>query len=318
MSNHLDPQAASTVLSPHVDEWEYEYDDEKTEDFYFTLDLTTHVPDALASKEKSANGKPMPTLPIVDDLDEGDELDDEDRDDRLPGFDAARASEHRKLEDEPSNLQFLDLQSDAPLIKFGKAVYRGQWSTDLGTQFYVSRPHVVEEPLKPGNIADVIGISRARLLGRPLRPTHVPRENLIKPEHKTQALFLERLSRIKMARGELDPVPATYGMIKYNNPPEGWEMTRQQALLIDEQKAQERRKRVLEASTPKPRKRRRRKYSEIGLHTKASGEARTERATRSTPARVGPGPSQRIRAALRLQAVPEEQDKEHDDIDDHR
>nr|POE93515.1 hypothetical protein CFP56_19527 [Quercus suber] len=330
----------------------------QTEDFYFTLDLTTHVPDALASKEKSANGRLMPTVPVVDEPDDEDELDDDhDRDQRTPGLDPTRASDHRTLHDEPSSLQFLDLHSDAPLIKFGKGLYRGQWSTDLGTQFYVSRPHVVEEPLKPGNIADVIGISRVRLLSRPVtlrrrpdwvhedaqshadgepldptpqepvaadeaedgdrddhgqRPTLVPRENLIKPEHKIQASFLERLSRIKMAKGELDPVPATYGMIKYDAPPEGWEAIQQQALQADELEAQEKRKRLLESTVPKPRKRRRRKFSELGLQTKAGGEAGADRGW-SKPARVGAIPSQQIRASLGLQTVPEDEDGEGDD-----
>ena len=41
------------------DEWEYEYDATETEDLYFTLDLTTHVADALLQKPTPANTSPV-------------------------------------------------------------------------------------------------------------------------------------------------------------------------------------------------------------------------------------------------------------------
>ena len=39
-------------------EWEYEYDDNETDDFYFTLDLTTHVPPVLAREKRAKSQKP--------------------------------------------------------------------------------------------------------------------------------------------------------------------------------------------------------------------------------------------------------------------
>lgn len=45
-------------MSPDADsDWEYEYDDTEREDIYFTLDLTTHVPNATQEKQYAKNGK---------------------------------------------------------------------------------------------------------------------------------------------------------------------------------------------------------------------------------------------------------------------
>lgn len=348
------PSTASPSILEAEDDWEYEYDQDETDEFYFTIDLTTHVPDALVSKQKSANGKLMPTVPIDDADDHDDDPDDEQDETNPQQRSPARAPLHRQANDEPSNLQVLDLHSDAPLIKFGDNVYRGQWSTDLGSQIYVSRPMVIDKPLRPGNIVDVIGISRARLLCRPVtlqqrpdwiddtditrtetspdvsddaeeafpdlaaRPTLVPRENLVKPEHKIQASFLERLSKIKIKKGELDPVPATHSVIKYENPPEGWETIRQQALAHDEQKTQERRKREAEAAaelSAQVRKRRRRKRGDDGLQTAVNG-ATADGLVKTIKSRAGAKPHEQIRAALGLQAAPD--DDRDDERDDHQ
>ena len=45
-------------MNPDADsDWEYEYDDTEREDIYFTLDLTTHVPNAIQEKHYAKNGK---------------------------------------------------------------------------------------------------------------------------------------------------------------------------------------------------------------------------------------------------------------------
>ena len=65
-------------------------------------------------------------------------------------------------------MQVLDLHSENPLVKLGESFYSCHWSTDLGTQFYVTKSGVVEEPLRRGHVLDVLGVSRARLTGRPV------------------------------------------------------------------------------------------------------------------------------------------------------
>lgn len=144
------------------DEWEYEYDDTETEDLYFTLDLTTHVPDALLKEpprskpDRSASHNQEDfTRP---DAAEEDDDDDEEAGDDMTGFAGA--------------LQVLDLPTRNPLVKFGDRIYSCTWSTDYGTQLYIAETGTVDAPLRPGNVLDIIALSQARLIAKPavLRP----------------------------------------------------------------------------------------------------------------------------------------------------
>ena len=216
---------ATSSNSPMSSEWEYEYNDNETEDFYFTLDVTTlqSQSGSIAANDKKTKGR-LPVQPT-------------------------------------EQLQLLDLHSDNPLIKLGEHFYSCHWSTDLGTQFYVAKPGIDEKPLKPGHVLDVIGISRARLTGEPVTlhrrrpdalekpvgstaaeaivldededaasavstPTPMPtslhrslnkninrlttaRQNARDPLVKAQASFLERLAIIKRKKGEKDAVPVS-------------------------------------------------------------------------------------------------------------
>ncbi len=44
-------------------EWEYEYDTNATDDFYLTLDLTTHIPPALARDRRTKAQSRRPAAP---------------------------------------------------------------------------------------------------------------------------------------------------------------------------------------------------------------------------------------------------------------
>lgn len=142
-----------------TDEWEYEYDDTATEDFYLTLDLTTHVPDALVQKKDKKPRKKFNSQrftgrrkqPKNDSADE-DESDEDDE-----GESSATAG----------RLQILDLHADNPLVKFDDNVYSCHWSTDLGTQFHVAKAGEISNPRRPGTVLDIVGTTRARLLGKP-------------------------------------------------------------------------------------------------------------------------------------------------------
>ena len=219
-----EPVGAS--LEESESDFEYEYADDDTEDFYFTLDVTTHglrgasKADELTSRRKSK------------------------------GRQAAKSIEQ---------LQVLDVHSDNPLIKLGDSFYSCNWSTDLGTQFYVAKAGTFKESVRPGYVLDVIGISQARLTGRPVtlhrRDAKIPtpaagssstnaialdgdedqaiegtasdtqlppvnknvkrlaavRNRARDPNVKAQASFLERLAIIKQRKGEKDVLPV-YGI----------------------------------------------------------------------------------------------------------
>ena len=51
------PAARNEPHTTELSDWEYEYDEHETEDIYFTLDLTTHVPNAIQEKQYAKNGK---------------------------------------------------------------------------------------------------------------------------------------------------------------------------------------------------------------------------------------------------------------------
>lgn len=220
--------------------WEYEYDENQTEDFYFTLDVTD------------------------------------------------RQAKSSRTVDRPNELQVLDLHSDNPLIKLGDDFYSCQWCTELGTQFYIAKPGVVNQPLRPGHVLDVVGLSRARLVATPatiypreqdageesagvsatnaisiaddddvenaLRgnsdaTTRVTEDALLRhsnkaaarfaavradthdPALKAQASFLERLIAVKQKIGETD-IPNAKGVRSYEWP-EDWEEIRDRAANVE-------------------------------------------------------------------------------------
>ncbi|GAB1734869.1 hypothetical protein NU195Hw_g8401t1 [Hortaea werneckii] len=158
-------------------EWEYEYDDDETEDFYLTLDLTTHVSNAVATPEPRKRNRAAPkgkrrpettteqsareereaAVPAVTTA-------------RLPSLPAAAADGEDQLPTatQEAKLQILDMHSENPFVKFVYGVYSCNWHTDLSTQVYVARPGVTETPLRPGNAVDVVGLSRIRLVGKPV------------------------------------------------------------------------------------------------------------------------------------------------------
>lgn len=240
-------------------DWEYEYDETEREHYYFTLDLTTHVPDALGQGKSLNKGQSKPKPPP-----------------------AKTTEQHDEEGSGPNQLQVLDLHTLEPLIKFDQSIYSCYWNTDLGTQVYVSRPGVAQNPRRAGHVVDVIGTSQVRLVGRPVtlqrrqgvlhvasdgadvtnpiavdeeadseaehaqdestethtpattadphpgQPIKIPRESLSKPSALAQASFFERLSAIKVKKGELDVIPV--GGVRQYVPPANQEEIRQRAL----------------------------------------------------------------------------------------
>ena len=227
MAGH-EPSEAPTADSES--DFEYEYADDATEDFYFTLDVTTHGIRATSKADESA---------------------------------LSRKSKGKQAAKSPEQLEVLDMHADNPLIKLGDSFYSCNWSTDLGTQVYVAKAGTIKECVRPGHVLDVVGISRARLTGRPVtlhqRDAKIPtsaagasatsaialeadedqasegaaahnsaitesprmnknikrlaavRSRARDPNAKAQASFLERLAIIKQRKGEKDALPI-YGI----------------------------------------------------------------------------------------------------------
>jgi hypothetical protein len=249
-----------TRNEPHTtdaEDWEYEYDQHETEDIYFTLDLTTHVPNAIQEKQYAKNGKLIGGANVAANED-------------TPQGDATLIEANEGAEPpnghvtntpaimEASTLQILDLHTEKPYVKFNNGFYSCQWFTDLGTQFWITNPGVVSDPKLSGHVLDVVGSSQTRLVAKPanlkrkrdakeaepsvegqtaaqsieinndeaasdvsdaesrsnaldVQPEQDPNKAMIIPRQKirdphlaSQANFMERLSELKLKKGEKD------------------------------------------------------------------------------------------------------------------
>ncbi|KAF2772614.1 hypothetical protein EJ03DRAFT_188802 [Teratosphaeria nubilosa] len=235
------------------DQWEYEYDENETVDFYFTLDLTSHVSDALINPEKKRrqrpSKKPAPEKPSVPA-----EAINGDQSSQVEQPTTTSAGITGEAADEPPDefagqLQLIGLHTENPFVRFNDRHYSCYWATDLGTQFHISKAGATKEPIRKGYVVDVVGTSRVKLYGKPVImkehekrdaahdarasapapspvPTErgaggssdvmvvrsgqvlkVPDERISDAKSRTQASFLERLSAIKVKKGETDFVP---------------------------------------------------------------------------------------------------------------
>ncbi|KAK1811319.1 hypothetical protein LTR12_014307 [Friedmanniomyces endolithicus] len=299
-------------------EWEYEYDPHETEDLYFTIDLTTHVPGAIPTQPVPRNGKRTPKAP----------------ESRPTGDSAPR---HVDFDAEPrpmGTLQLLDMHTTDPLVRFEDSVYSCNWHTDLGTQIFVGQRGAISQPVRPGHVLDVIGTSQTRLLGRPVKlfprndriddtpkispqdpadtPDSGPKETLaatlppsdlsdlrpgqqlvipldaIKdPRQLAQASFLERLSTIKLQKGELDIIPVAG--VKHYPQPANKEEIRQRALATAAAMQN-----ILSANEPptmpKVGKRKRRSYAQMGIETKKLKDKRLKQEALLGKAPLAPSP----------------------------
>ncbi|KAK0900906.1 hypothetical protein LTR02_008873 [Friedmanniomyces endolithicus] len=299
-------------------EWEYEYDPYETEDLYFTIDLTTHVPGAIPAQPVPRNGKRTLKAP----------------ESRPTGDSAPR---HGDFDAEPrptSMLQLLDLHTTDPLIRFEESVYSCNWHTDLGTQIFVGQRGGISQPVRPGHVLDVIGTSQTRLLGRPVklvlrndridvRPTLSPQDpadvldsgpremlaatlppsdlsdlrqgqqlviplDAIKdPRQLAQASFLEQLSTIKLQKGELDIIPVAG--VKHYPQPANKDEIRQRALATAAA-IQETMSANVPPTIPKVGKRKRRSYAQMGIETKKLKDKRLKQEALLGKAPLAPSP----------------------------
>ena len=163
---NLQPEAGNEPLSG----WEYEYDDHETEDIYFTLDLTTHVPNAIQEKQYAKNGKL-----IGPEKNGAASAENAPQDDNANGETALTGDDNLQNDNAVDNpaptdaghLQVLDLHTEKPYIKYNNGFYSCHWFTDLGTQFWITNPGIVSDPKLSGHVLDVVGSSQTRLVAKP-------------------------------------------------------------------------------------------------------------------------------------------------------
>ncbi|KAH9828376.1 TFIIIC subunit, partial [Teratosphaeria destructans] len=234
-------------------QWEYEHDENETDDVYFTLDLTSHVSDALINPAKKRRQRPSkkpaherPSVPA--------ETANGDQASRVGQPTTTAAGTTGEAVDDPSDesagqLQLIGLHTENPFVRFNDRHYSCHWATDLGTQFHISKAGATKAPIRKGYVVDVVGTTRVKLYGKPVtikerencdaahdarasasapspvateagagsssdvmvvrsgQVLKVPAERITDAKSRTQASFLERLSAIKVKKGETDFVP---------------------------------------------------------------------------------------------------------------
>lgn len=256
----------NTVCTMEDEDWEYEYDENETEDIYFTLDLTTHVTPTLSSRKgplvKSNKGLKSVNSIRTKAKETNNVTALEDSPAATPDLGPAIS------ESAPGKMQVVDLHSNNPLISYNNAFYSCHWATDVGTSVLLSSPKADPDqdhpPFRSFRSFDLLGLTSARLMAVPatMRPRIVPLDTGRKhwptydtvtktpegdkihqsarhgirielptnasAEKVSQARFLERWSVIKKAKGQRDPIPVK-GIRTYTLP-EGWEMEKQEHL----------------------------------------------------------------------------------------
>ncbi|SMQ51801.1 unnamed protein product [Zymoseptoria tritici ST99CH_3D7] len=180
------------------EEYEYEYSTTETEDFYFTLDLTTHVPGALAPQPPARSGNGIdPVADVNGDGNPGDDAEQNNSSTNNPPTDKTTSST-------PSDtLQILDLHTPNPLLKFNNETFTAHWSTDLGTQFHITQTGLHPTPLRRGNVLDVVALSQTRLLAKPIT---------LNPRSHPHGPALNPSTTAKLPARKIVPVVPTTGL----------------------------------------------------------------------------------------------------------
>ena len=178
-SQHNSEQFAKVAATQGDEvEWEYEYDDNETEDYYFTLDITTNQP-----RRTQKSGPPAKRRRLTG-PENGTAADGSAVKSTANALDTSAAAAQS---DPHGKLQVLDLHTENPLVLLDGNLHSCRWSTDIGTQFYVAKAGTAEKPLRAGRVVDVVGLSRARLVGSPVIARPRPKEKAVASVGATEA-----------------------------------------------------------------------------------------------------------------------------------
>ncbi|KZM23815.1 uncharacterized protein EKO05_0001058 [Ascochyta rabiei] len=150
------------MTDPIDDEWEYEYDEVETEDFYIPIDLS-NVPKGqkLVDSERRTG---HPTLLKS----------------RLRALNAQRGQQQQDAstgeassEQEPATLgeaQIIGLHTPNPLVMYNGQLLSCQWASTIGTDMFFAKPSAdassEEKPLRSLPNVDLLAISSAKLVAK--------------------------------------------------------------------------------------------------------------------------------------------------------
>lgn len=163
------------MSAPADDEWEYEYDEVETEDFYIPIDLSNvpkgqkHVdserrtghPTLLKSRLRALNAQrgQQQDAPTVDNAD-----------DDTNGRGPAALGE----------AQIIGLHTENPLVMYNGQLLSLQWASTIGTDMFFAKPDAnaesEEKPLRSLPNVDLLAVSSAKLVAKVGRLR--PRDNL--------------------------------------------------------------------------------------------------------------------------------------------
>ncbi|KAF2747137.1 hypothetical protein M011DRAFT_444288 [Sporormia fimetaria CBS 119925] len=201
------------MADENEDEWEYEYDDAATEDFYITLDLT-NVPDK-GNTTSARSAQPAVGYPILLQT-------------RLRALEAMRRQGETVADtvndQAPSfmgEMQVSGLHTEKPLIMYNGQLLSCSWASSIGTDMLFVKPKTEERPLRSLPDVDLLATSSVKLMATAARLR--PRDEVIEDFSTEQAAtaapksnqntaqakgFLARLNEIKAKRGEAQLVMA--------------------------------------------------------------------------------------------------------------
>ncbi|KAJ4346566.1 uncharacterized protein N0V89_010497 [Didymosphaeria variabile] len=200
------------MAQPEEDEWEYEYDDNETEDFYIPVDLANvpTVQGALGIGGPTQKGHP--TLLAT----------------KLRAITTERREAESNLavqnvedfDESVRKIQIIGLHTENPLMMYNDQLLSCEWNKIIGTDLIFAKPGALtgdtNEPLRSLPSVDLVAMGSAKLVARVARMR--PRDDLFdedsKVDEQTSAEAMdtsggdERVSATEAA-GEVAPVPAT-------------------------------------------------------------------------------------------------------------
>jgi hypothetical protein len=170
------------MTDTHDDDWEYEYDENETEDFYIPIDLS-NVPSA----QIPMNSERRPGHPTL-------------LKSRLRAMNATRGQVPDAAVDgantqEPATMgemQISGLHTTNPLVMYNGQLLSCQWTSTIGTDLFFTKPQTNEsdlyQPLRSLPSVDLLSVGTAKLIARVGRLR--PRDDLFEDGEDAQPTII--------------------------------------------------------------------------------------------------------------------------------
>jgi hypothetical protein len=164
------------------DDWEYEYDENETEDFYIPIDLSNVLSAQVPTNSERRTGHP--TLLKS----------------RLRAQNATRGQQpetavHSAGMQEPATMgemQITGLHTANPLVMYNGQLLSCQWTSTIGTDLFFTKPQTDESehhvPLRSLPSVDLLSVGTAKLIARVGRLR--PRDDLFESEKDAQPIVI--------------------------------------------------------------------------------------------------------------------------------